>query len=256
MPLVCRSALIVLCGVLCAGCGLLPERVGPPALPVTVQPAEGAELVANARTRFVWRPVPGADRYDFHVYDRETRDISRYGRDDLRARDVCDDETCSIVLSVSLARMKDHAWRVRATNRAGRSEWSRTRFAMVDVGGVAADPLAGPFDTAASARRTPTVPLVLAPVGATLRPGEVVTFEWGVVEGASGYDFHVYDATTRELVADTRGLVPADACDASGRCALTLALMLPVAANHAWRVRAVNRWGTSNWTRTPLAVVP
>ena len=247
----CAALLLV---ASCGGCALFPDDAAPPLQPAPLAPADASDIVANARTRFAWAPVEGADRYDFHVFDRATGDIERYRVDDLRARDVCDAERCSIEMSLSLPRMKDHAWRVRARNLAGASGWSRAVFAMVDVDG--GDGSAGAPSALPAGSRAPRVPVVLAPVGATLRADEVATFEWRASVGALGYDFHLFDATSRELVDDVRGLAPEDVCDASGQCSLALAPALPPAANHAWRVRATNGYGASEWTRTVLAVVP
>ena len=238
-------AAALLLGTLPGGCALLPEAGNAPAVPVPVSPADAADVVANARTRFVWEPVEGAIWYDFHVFDRSSGDIGRHRMDDLRASEVCAGGRCSVETSVSLPRMRDHAWRVRAVNRSGSSDWSRSRFAMVGAGGIA-----GAGD------RAPGVPRVAGPIGATLRSGEPATFEWEAVDGAVGYDFHLFDATSGDLVDDVRGLRPDDVCDASGRCALDLAPVLPPASNHAWRVRATNGHGASGWTRTLLAVVP
>ena len=152
--------------------------------------------------------------------------------------------------------MKDHAWRVRAVNRDGVSGWSRTRFAMVDVGGAEGAAGSSASLPGGALSRPPGVPAVLGPLGATLAPGEPATFEWSAVEGARGYDFHLFDATTGDLVDDVRGLDPGRVCDASGTCSIALSPRLPPAPNHAWRVRATNGYGASGWTRTPLAVSP
>ena len=240
------ASFLAACAVAVTGCAAFPEAGDAPSVPVPVRPADAADVVANARTRFVWAPVEGASGYDFHVFDRTTRDIERYRRDGLRARDVCDADACSIETSLSLPRVKDHAWRVRAVGRGGASEWSRARFAMVDVGGA----------SGARAARAPDVPEPTAPLGATLRADDVATFEWSASADALGYDFHLFDATTRGLASELRDLAPADVCDASGRCSVLVAPGLPPASNHAWRVRATNGYGASGWTRTTLAVAP
>ena len=253
------AALAIPLAAASGGCALfLPPDGDPPARPVPLSPAVAAEVVANERTRFVWAPVDGALWYDFHVFDRSTRDIGRYRVDGLAARDVCGAEACTHETSLSLPRMADHAWRVRAGNRSGVSGWSRSRFAMVDAGGGPRTGRGGSADAgrarASAGSSGPAAPAVLGPVGATFRADDLVTFEWGAVDGASGYDFHLFDATSRALVEDVRGLDPDEVCDASGRCAIDAVVALPPAPNHAWRVRATGPGGASGWTRTTLDV--
>ena len=89
------------------GCALFPPNGDPPAEPVPLSPAEAADVVADARTRFSWEPVEGALWYDFHVFDRATRDIGRHRVDGLRASEACDPERCSVTASA----LKSCVWK-------------------------------------------------------------------------------------------------------------------------------------------------
>lgn len=74
-------------------------------------------------------------------------------------------------------------------------------------------------------------------------------FSWQATEHAERYEFHVFNALTK----DTKeylltGLKPNQTCN-SGICSLSLRLDMPESNQHAWRVRAINESGASRWTR-------
>lgn len=125
------TVLIVPLMLLIAGCAAGPEYDSPPQTPVNVSPVELSNVVINAQTTFVWQEARNASYYEFHLYNNATSDIEQYMRRNLRANDVCQNGQCSLTLNVALPLKKDHAWRVRAGNNAGLSEWSRTRFTMI-----------------------------------------------------------------------------------------------------------------------------
>ena len=150
----------VLTTMACAGalgCATPEWHDAPPGMPDAIAPEVGASLVVNAPTRFSWAPAERAAHYDFHVFDRETRDITRYYRTELDAGTICTPEACAVTLPIALPYVDGHAWRVRAGNNAGKSDWTRSTFSMVNGAGV------GPAGT-----RVPAVPEPIEPAGGTL----------------------------------------------------------------------------------------
>jgi len=102
----------------------------PPATPLTVFPAEAQQISRGQMVRFVWRMTADTQSYDFHLFDRTSGDITRYAQSSLSPQRICREGACSIEVVVNLPVDKGHAWRVRATNSAGSSAWSRTVFAV------------------------------------------------------------------------------------------------------------------------------
>ena len=243
-------AMALLCTGL-GGCALPVAYDEPPPMPAPLSPAVGASLVVDTPTRFVWAPVKRAAHYDFHLFDRETRDIERYYRAALDPAEVCRGEAgeegaeCAVTLSVALPYLEGHAWRVRAGNNAGKSGWTRREFTMVDGAG------AGP-----GAVRRPAMPVPIAPgrAAAVVR-GSLVTFEWTPSADATGYDFHLFDRSDGEIADQVLELSAATVCRRETRCSFARTVRLPTGDGHAWRVRALNRHGRSEWTRTELSVV-
>lgn len=238
-----RAGLTVLACAIAGGCAMPEWHDTPPELPEPIAPETGANLVVNAPVRFAWRPVERATHYDFHVFDRETRDITRYYRDELDAASVCTAEACSLTLSIALPYVDGHAWRVRSGNNAGKSGWTRSTFSMVNGAGV------GPIGS-----RSPATPEPLEPAGGTLVRDAVATFAWTPSEGATAYDFHLFDRRSGTVVGEVRDLPAATVCQEPGRCVLARTVALPDGESHAWRVRASNRHGRSSWTRVEFAV--
>ena len=139
--------------VLLTGCSSQPYYDSPPLKPENLTPLVGADVVINAQTRFSWTAVETASHYDFHVFDRSNGDIGKYYRQAMYAADICDRDECSIEVSVALPYLDSHAWRVRAGNSAGKSQWTRSLFNLVHSG-------VGPVTTQAADK-----PLPLAPLG-------------------------------------------------------------------------------------------
>lgn len=104
----------------------------PPLMPLPVEPITGIALSNAVPTRFVWQAARNTEYYEFHIYDRTTTDIQRYYRTPLRPSSVCGGELCSITITLAMPQDTGHAWRVRAFNNAGFSEWSRTIFSIVE----------------------------------------------------------------------------------------------------------------------------
>jgi len=227
------------------GCATPEWHDTPPGMPAAIAPGVGAELVAGAPVRFSWTPAERATHYDFHVFDRESGDIMRHDRSALDARTACDADECAVTLPITLSEIDGHAWRVRAGNVAGKSGWTRSIFSMV-----------GDADTGPARSRAPTTPVPLEPAGGTLVRDAVATFTWTPVDGATAYDFHLFDRTSGAVVGEVRELPVATVCQEPERCTLSRTVILPDGESHAWRVRATNRHGRSPWTRVEFAVVP
>jgi len=119
-----------------SGCALPRHATEPPVRPVTLAPAAQSVLSVGQPTRFSWRAVAGASRYEFHVFDRASGDIERHYLRDLRRADICrieglsPDPVCAVEVVLRLPVLDDHAWRVRAGNAAGWSAWTRDLFSL------------------------------------------------------------------------------------------------------------------------------
>lgn len=100
-------------------------------MPGVVSPEAGAIVRAGEPVRFEWSRTGDTESYDFHVFNAENSDIARYMKTGLLPADVCVAERCSINLYLSLPESNRHAWRVRASNMAGKSAWTRTLFTFV-----------------------------------------------------------------------------------------------------------------------------
>ena len=100
----------------------------PPPMPRALAPEAGAILRSGEPVEFSWRRTDDTESYDFHVFNAENSDIARYMKTGLLAADICSADHCSINLYLSLPESERHAWRVRASNIAGKSAWTRTLF--------------------------------------------------------------------------------------------------------------------------------
>jgi len=119
--------------VMLASCATEPYYEAAPITPVSTSPSDDVEIGVNAQTTFVWLPTENTQFYEFHIYNQITKDIKQYSRTRLLDNAVCRDGLCRLTMNVDLPKAKGHAWRVRAGNNAGLSEWNRTRFNMVDA---------------------------------------------------------------------------------------------------------------------------
>ncbi len=200
-----------------------------PATPVNVSPAVGVDINEGATVEFVWQFDPIVEIYDYHVFDRTTSTQLDfvYG---LLPADVCDGELCRFSAEVTLPIAANHAWRIRAGNASGRSDWSRSIFTMVEI---VADPPAAPE-------------LELPLAQATLEGGTSHSFSWLKSEGASSYALQLVlasaptDALYSQSVADS-------ACGADS-CSLSVVPDLPAANDYQWQVNASNAAGASDFT--------
>jgi len=114
-----------------ASCATEPYYEAAPVTPTNVSPDEDVNISANASTTFTWLSTENTQYYEFHIYNQNTKDTTQYLHDQLQEASICQDGRCSLTLNVDLPTSKGHAWRVRAGNNAGLSEWNRTRFSMI-----------------------------------------------------------------------------------------------------------------------------
>lgn len=114
------------------GCASRPYFDAPPLMPEPLEPVVDTVLVNGAPVRFVWRETPNTEFYEFHIFDRTNSDITRYAQAQLKPSSVCGGGICSLTTILSMPIDAGHAWRVRATNNAGFSSWSRSIFAVAN----------------------------------------------------------------------------------------------------------------------------
>lgn len=97
-------------------------------MPGNVSPPVGTLVSEKKSVLFVWDVTPDTESYDFHIFNAQNSAIDQYMLVDLNPDEVCSGDTCSINLKVSLPDSDRHAWRVRASNMAGKSAWTRSMF--------------------------------------------------------------------------------------------------------------------------------
>ena len=99
-----------------------------PFMPVPVAPAEGIELSQFGEVVFSWQATEHAERYEFHVFNSLTKDTKRYMLTGLKPSETCVNDICSVSLQLDMPESIRHAWRVRAINESGASQWTRKLF--------------------------------------------------------------------------------------------------------------------------------
>ncbi len=114
-------------------CATEPYYEVAPISPTNVSPGDDVNIGVNAETTFTWLPTENTQYYEFHIYNQKTKDTTQYLHDNLQVGQICLEGRCSLTLNVDLPMSKGHAWRVRAGNNAGLSEWNRTRFNMISA---------------------------------------------------------------------------------------------------------------------------
>lgn len=114
--------------LLLGACATKPFYDYPPLMPNPIEPQAGALLHPGEPVEFVWTRTEDTESFDFHVFNATNSDISQYMKTDLSPESVCTGNRCSINLYLSLPESDRHAWRVRASNVAGKSSWTRTLF--------------------------------------------------------------------------------------------------------------------------------
>lgn len=98
-----------------------------------LSPEADSQFLSGESVLFRWSRTEAAEHFDFHIFNVTNSDITQYSYQQLKSVNVCVGETCSISLSVRLPESDKHAWRVRAGNIAGKSDWTRTLFSIMPV---------------------------------------------------------------------------------------------------------------------------
>lgn len=213
-----------------------PEPLVIPGAPVLSMPEAGQNILPMTMTTFSWQAVDVASTYQFELTS------ALAGFDDPLLSITVDAQNCSVDLLCTLdielpTQIPDtYAWRVKAINVDGESDWSSRNFEMVPP-------------------PRPLKPVNLSPeVGADFNAGATVEFVWQFDPVVSAYDFHVFNRNTSEAVDFVYDLLPTDVCEAD-TCSFTAEVTLPIGENHAWRIRAGNASGKSDWSRSIFNVV-
>ena len=124
-------SLLLVFAVLCiSACSAQTYYEVAPVTPIAVSPQPTEVLKRGQSVRFVWRETADTEHYEFHIFDRTTADIDRYYVADIDPQRVCLEGVCAITHTLELPVDNGHAWRVRSSNRAGKSPWSRV---LMDV---------------------------------------------------------------------------------------------------------------------------
>ncbi len=214
---------------------LVPTATAEPGMPENVNPAIGAEVVRDTDVTFVWEPAPNATTYEFHVFDGANSAItaSATGIDPAAS---CNSEQCSWTMPVTVPAATNHAWRVRARNSLGASNFTRSLFSVIEA-----------------ITEPPGLPQPIAPLAsAVIEAGDQVSFSWRRAAYATRFDLELINALQPDAEPE-RAFVPATLCVAD-ICSIDLTVELPAAPNHQWSVRAVNDIDTSEWVSTTFAV--
>lgn len=123
-----RNLALLMGALMLVGCATTPWYDNPPRTPEPISPAENASLGSIAKVQFTWNATDETESYEFHIFNATNSDIQTYMLKDLRPDKVCQGQICGITLSLSLPESNRHAWRVRSTNIAGASTWTRRVF--------------------------------------------------------------------------------------------------------------------------------
>lgn len=112
-----------------SGCASKPWYDAPPPMPQPVSPSVSAILGSVDEVEFLWRASEHTEHYDFHIFNAQTSDIDQFMLKGMSVASICQGDLCGITINIgSLPVSERHAWRVRSTNMAGFSGWSRSLF--------------------------------------------------------------------------------------------------------------------------------
>ncbi|ASJ76258.1 hypothetical protein [Granulosicoccus antarcticus] len=128
------TGVAVMASTLLSACASSPWYDNPPPMPGNASPPPGTLVSSKKSVLFVWDATAETESYDFHIFNAENSAIDQYMMVGLNPDEVCSGDTCSINLNVSLPDSDRHAWRVRSSNMAGKSAWTRTIFTFSSTG--------------------------------------------------------------------------------------------------------------------------
>lgn len=192
--------------------------------PTIVSPQQ-YEIESSNQIEFVWEEVAWATSYDFFIYDRPSKSITNR-KNAIASEEVCNWGNCTITLEF-LAESKNYIWYVRARNVAWVSGLVRTNFHVLED--------------------LPRTPQIISPTAyQTLWSWENLIFMWEESDGATKYNFHMYDRIAKKVTERRNGLLAEDICSTNGICSIsTPNTVLPDSQNHVWYLTASNDSGTS-----------
>ena len=208
----------------------------PPAAPTQTTPLPSALLEVDTTMTFRWEPEDAATQYEFQLID--SADVAFEPITAFISASSCETTPCSVSIELSIPLSEDYVWQVRASNAAGASAFS-----------------ASPFSLIPAATLIPQTPDNLTPVeGLQLSEGDTVEFTWAQEPNAVNYEFHFFDNVAKTTTPFIVGLRARDICT-DAICSLDVDVDLPIASDHAWRVRGQNSLGYSAWSRSDFDVI-
>lgn len=211
-----------------------PPLPDPPAMPSLLSPADDARLIAGTSSEFSWEADELSTAFQFELALTTTGFEEPLMSVTVPA-DSCLTITCSLSIELPVAGFEQHSWRVKAIGEGGESAWATSAFEL--------------------AAPKPAKPINISPeVDDEINEGATVEFVWQYDDAVDIYDFAVFDKTQSKDVGHIYGMLPEDICDAA-LCRFNTELLLPVANDHAWRIRARNSSGVSDWSRSVFDVI-
>jgi len=216
-----------------------PPSTPVPATPLAIlSPEAGSNVVSDVSMPIVWAHAADATRYELLIDDAlSDEDVLING---LNANELCGESVCTHAIVLALPVANNHALQLRAVNDAGKSDWIRVSFNVIDSA-------------------PPAIPALLSPAdNSTLSDVDEVALVWGAVLNAESYDVRINDdeltTVTSNDVCDTND----DSDDQLRRCEFELELPddnNDTNTSYDWSVRATSAAGTSDWAIATFQIV-
>ena len=222
------------------GFDFIPDReyISPtaiPEVPSAISPLNGVELTPNADFPVSFSDSPTADRYIVQRFDRTIAKWS-YSQT-FMAEDICSGGTCTSVVP-GVPTQKNSGWRVAALNQIGRVFMQPILVDVVDPD-----------------LEVPVAPVQISPINrADVEPDTDVTVTFQAIAGQAVTQYQVQRFDRVAGRWSFNELHSADICSGS-TCSVTV-VGVPVAINHAWRVRGYNFRGWGAFTQAYFDAVP
>lgn len=208
----------------------------PPAVPTPIAPLANAVLELDTTVSFSWSVQELATQYELQITD--TVDDSFDAITAFVPASICSTLACSASITLEVPLSESYQWQVRASNAVGASAFSTSLFSVIPA-----------------ATAVPEIPENLAPIaGLQLSAGDMVQFSWLKEANAVNYEFHFFDNVSQTTTPFIVGLRARDICSET-QCALDVLVDVPIAIDHAWRVRGQNSLGYSAWSRSSFDAI-
>ena len=211
-----------------------PQPPPEPSVPTNLSPEVNAQIEAGATQSFSWESQTAIDAYDFHLFDKTTGDLTyTYELDPAL---ICSDGQCALEAEITLPVSNDHAWRVRAINESGTSNWSRSIFHVVE-----------PLTSA------PMLPIISSPSeNSEVELNSPIELQWQADVLANDFNVEIVSLSD-SLVLDSFAISAADNCNAT-ICSLSIPNTYPVSNAYQLQLKANNRLGSSDWSMLSFSV--